>query len=80
LESRGLYGALYLAESEEGARAEYAKHAHAAAAGGLVMQPRELVTVRVALRQVLDLTDPVVQRTFGVSTDALTADDDGYAA
>lgn len=70
----GRYGALYLALTPEGARAEHAKYGAAAALSGLPFGPHDLVSLDVTVAAALDLTDPATQRRFGVPAAALRAD------
>jgi RES domain-containing protein len=67
----GQYGALYLALTADGARAEHAKYAAATALNGLPFGPHELVSLDVSVTAALDLTDPATLRRFGVTTAAL---------
>jgi RES domain-containing protein len=63
------YGCLYLALSQAGALAERRKYAEEAALSGLPFGPHELVSIDLTvLKGALDLTDPSVQRRFGVTT------------
>jgi len=75
---RGVYGCLYTAFSEDGARAELEKLRAAAtpASGGVAFASRELVSINVSVEPVLDLTDPEVIKTLGVDVSALLGDDD----
>jgi RES domain-containing protein len=69
------YGCLYLALSQAGALAERRKYAEEAALSGLPFGPHELVSIDLTvLKGALDLTDPSVQRRFGVTTAQLRAD------
>lgn len=71
----GQYGCLYLAMSQAGALAEHHKYADEAALSGLPFGPHELVSIDLTiLNAALDLTDPSIQRTFGVTTAQLRAD------
>lgn len=71
---QGVYGALYLATTQSGALAERAKYQAAAALHGFPFGPHDLVSIDVAVRRALDLTDPAAQRRYGVTTASLTAD------
>lgn len=70
-----MYGCLYLATSDRGALAERARYAERAALGGLRFGPHDLVSIQLTLTsRVLDLTDPMVQRAYGIATPQLRAD------
>ncbi len=61
--------------TQPGALAERRKYADEAALSGPPFGPHELVSIDLTVRQgALDLTDPSVQRTFGVTTAQLRAD------
>lgn len=68
----GLYGALYLSMSSAGARAEWRKYRDGAIPN--VDPPRDLVEIHVAVRPVLDLTDPDVVKALGVPPGLLVSD------
>jgi RES domain-containing protein len=71
----GQYGCLYLAEDRDGALAEHRRYADQAALTGLPFGPHELVSIDLTISAgALDLTDPKVQSTFGVTTAQLRAD------
>jgi len=71
----GVYGCLYLATSEDGALAERVKYAAKAALSGLPFGPHDLVSIDLTVtKHALDLTDPMIQRRFGVSTAQVRAD------
>jgi RES domain-containing protein len=70
----GRYGALYLALSADGARAERAKYAAAAALNGLPFGPHDLVSLDVTVADAVDLTDAATQRRYGVTAAELRAD------
>jgi hypothetical protein len=68
-----------MAMSQGGALAERGKYAEEAALSGLPFGPHELVSIDLTIvKGALDLTDPGVQRKFGVTTAQLRAD--GVAA
>lgn len=61
--------------SERGALAERAKYADQAGLNGLPFGPHDLVSIDLSINtRALDLTDPTVQRSFGVTTAQLRAD------
>jgi RES domain-containing protein len=60
--------------AQEGALAERAKYAAQAALSGLPFGLHDLVSLDLAVQRALDLTDPAVQRRFGVTTPQLRAD------
>ena len=61
--------------SERGALAERAKYADQAALNGVPVEPHDLVSIDLTIHtRALDLTDPTVQRSFGVTTAQLRAD------
>lgn len=71
----GQYGCLYLALTPDGALAERERYAAQAALAGLAFGPHELVSIDLTIVDgALDLTDPGVQRRFGVTADQLRAD------
>jgi RES domain-containing protein len=70
----GRYGALYLAASEAGARAERERYARRAALAGLAFGPHDLVSIELTVVAGLDLTDPAVQARFAVTAAELGAD------
>lgn len=64
----GIYGALYLAQTELGARAEWQRYADLAALNGLPFGPHELVSLDITVHDsALDLTDPATLKRFGVT-------------
>lgn len=69
----GQYGALYTSLSVEGARAEHAKWIDLAA-GRRIDPPRDLVAVDLAVRPVVNLSDPTVRRELGVTAGVITSD------
>ena len=72
----GEYGCLYTSLTRAGAAAEFRKYLQAAGAGeGFPTRPRELVSLRVTVEPVLDLTDPFTSP-VPTSSHFLTADDD----
>ncbi len=72
----GFYGCLYTSLTRAGAEAEYRKYLQAAGAGAqLLTRPRELVSLRVTVDPVMDLTDPGASPIPPASA-FLTADDD----
>jgi RES domain-containing protein len=61
--------------SESGALAERARYADRAALNGLPFGPHDLVSLDLTITaRALDLTDANVQRSFGVTTEQLRAD------
>jgi RES domain-containing protein len=71
----GEYGCLYTALTRAGAEAEYRKYLQAAGAGGeFQTRPRELVSLKVAVEPVIDLTDPA-SSPIPPASDFLIADD-----
>lgn len=61
--------------SDAGALAERAKYAAQAALSGLPFGPDDLVSIDLTVTtRALDLRDPTIQRTFGVTTAQLRAD------
>lgn len=70
----GLYGALYLSLSAAGARAEWRKYRDGAIPN--VDPPRDLVEIHVAVRPVLDLTDPDMLKVLEVRPGLLVSDSD----
>lgn len=72
----GVYGCLYTALSEDGALAEAAKYLKRAGVAPKYSPPRDLVSLRVRVDNVLDLTSASVRRKLGVSLASLTGDDD----
>jgi RES domain-containing protein len=61
--------------SRDGALAERRKYADEAALSGLPFGPHDLVSIDLTVvKGALDLMDPSVQRTFGVTTAQLRAD------
>lgn len=69
----GEYGALYTSLSVDGARAEHAKWL-ALAAAEQIDPPRDLVALDLAVRPVVNLSDPTVRRELGVNVDVITSD------
>ena len=54
----GIYGCLYSSLTRTGAKAEYRKYLQIAGAAGQIQKhPRELVSLRVLVEPVIDLTD-----------------------
>jgi RES domain-containing protein len=53
----GLYGCLYTALTPEGARAEFERYLEKSSLRYAEIQPREIVSLRVSIDPVLDLTD-----------------------
>jgi len=77
----GVYGAIRLAATEQGALAERAKYAAQAALAGLPFGAHDLVSLEVTVRRALDLRARfAVQRRFGVTTAELRADGAGAHA
>jgi RES domain-containing protein len=72
----GAYGCLYTALSEEGALGEAAKYLRRAGVAPKFSPPRDLVSLRVRVEPVMDLTVASVRRTLGVSLSTLTGDDE----
>ncbi len=54
---RGVYGCIYTAFSQQGVRAEYMKYLKREASSDLGVGPRELVSIRVDIEPVADLTN-----------------------
>lgn len=73
---RDVYGCLYPSLSREGAAAEYAKELRRMGLDASADQPKDLVSLRVAVARVLDLTSPGERRRVGISLGELTGDDD----
>jgi RES domain-containing protein len=72
----GVYGCLYSSLTRAGAQAEYHKYLQASGAGGqLLTRPRELVSLRVTVEPVMDLTDPG-DSPVSPGSPFLTADDE----
>lgn len=72
----GVYGCLYTALSEDGALGEAAKYLRRAGIAPRFSPPRDLVSLRVHVGRVLDLTSPAVRRRLGVSLSSITGDED----
>lgn len=70
----GEYGCLYTSFSKSGARAEYEKLMERTGTSGL-LAPRDLVSIRVRLDRVADLTDPALSP-ISPSSAFLTGDRD----
>lgn len=70
------YGCLYTSLSREGAFAEYTKELRRLGIEPNADQPKDLVTIRVAVARVLDLTDVHAREQFGINLDTLTGDDE----
>ena len=70
----GVYGCLYTAFTQKGARTEYKKYVQREAASGFGVEPRELVSIQAALEPVADLTN---KKTSTISPDEpfLTGDE-----
>ena len=75
---RGIYGCLYASLTQEGAVAELEKQrAHSSPASASVsFAARDVVSVRVSVDPVLNLTDPAVIATLGVNVADFLGDDD----
>ncbi|MDP2481161.1 MAG: RES family NAD+ phosphorylase [Candidatus Palauibacterales bacterium] len=69
----GEYGCLYTSLTAEAARAEHAKYLERA--GTARTRPRELVSIDVDVRPVLDLRDVATRRSLGISLARITGDD-----
>lgn len=69
----GEYGALYTSLSVDGARAEHAKWLERAAAQK-IDPPRDLVAIDLAVRPVVNLSDPAVRQDLGVDVAVITSD------
>jgi RES domain-containing protein len=67
---QGEYGCLYTALSKAGALAEYRKHF----IRNRLQKPRDLVSIQVTVRPVLDLSDPEIRARYQTELDALTGD------
>jgi RES domain-containing protein len=63
---------LYTAHSADGALAEFEK---LAAETVFARAPRDLVSIRVTVQPVLDLTEPVVQMLFGITPAQMAGSD-----
>ena len=72
----GEYGCLYTALSRQGAIAEFQKALKHAGLKPEEYQETDLVTVIAEITHVLDLTDPTVLDTNGLTKEALIADTD----
>jgi len=70
----GEYGCLYTSFSKSGARSEYRKLMERTGTGG-VLAPRDLVSIRVGLARVADLTDPA-SSPVSPASEFLIGDDD----
>ncbi len=70
----GEYGCLYTSLSREGAVAEYEKMLKRFGLAPEEDQRRDLVTVRVTVSPILDLTDRKVHQELGIPLDALLSD------
>ena len=71
----GVYGCLYTALAREGAVAEYEKVRALVGLAAADDDRKDLVSVRVVVRPVLDLTDAAMQDRYGVTAATLTGDD-----
>lgn len=71
----GEYGALYTSLSVDGARAEHEKWLELAA-GRQFDPPRDLVAIDLAVRPVVNLSDPVVRGELEIARDVITSDRD----
>ena len=71
----GEYGCLYTALTREGAAAEYDKVRAQVGLSAADDDRKDLVSIRIVVRPVLDLTDPAAQERYGVTTATLTSDD-----
>lgn len=69
----GEFGALYTSRSVDGASAEHAKWLELSACRA-IDPPRDLVAVNLAVRPVINLSDPAVRRQLSVSLSVLTGD------
>ena len=72
----GEYGCLYTALTREGAAAEYEKVRAPVGVARADDDRKDLVSIQIVVRPVLDLTAPVVQDRYGVTTAMLTSDDE----
>lgn len=72
----GVYGCLYTALSEDGALGEAAKYLRQAGVAPKFSPPRDLVSLRVRVEPVLELTSASVRRRLGVSLPTITGNDD----
>lgn len=68
----GVYGCLYTALTEDGALAEAVKYLKRAGIAPRFSPPRDLVSLRVRLDGVMDLTSPSVRRSLRVSLATIT--------
>lgn len=73
---QGRYGCLYTSLSIDGARAEYAKELRQVGIHGAADQKKDLVSLRVAVARVLDLTVEAQRHEFGIGLDVVTGDSD----
>jgi RES domain-containing protein len=72
----GVYGCLYTDLTEDGALAEAVKYLKRAGIAPRFSPPRDLVSLRVRLDGVMDLTSASVRRSLGVSLATITGDED----
>ena len=73
----GVYGCLYTALTPEGALGEWGKYLRRAGVSARLAPPRDLVSLRVRVDPVLDLTSRTVRREMGISLATLTGDEEG---
>ncbi|MGI9181326.1 MAG: RES family NAD+ phosphorylase [Longimicrobiaceae bacterium] len=69
---QGEYGCLYTALTPAGALAEYRKHL----VRNRLQKPRDLVSIEVTVRPVLDLTELAIQARYAASLEKMTGDSD----
>ncbi|CAN5647208.1 hypothetical protein BH23GEM7_BH23GEM7_11310 [soil metagenome] len=69
------FGALYVALDRATAVADLVRRARLSSTPVQAYAPRVLLTLRVELRKVLDLTDPAIRRQWDIALEDLQADD-----
>jgi RES domain-containing protein len=70
---------VYAASNVATVDAEFERQLVRARLSSASVRPRELATIRVELRRVLDLREPAVRDALGVTTEDLMADDPSLA-
>jgi RES domain-containing protein len=70
---QGEYGCLYTALTPAGALAEYRKHL----VRNQLQKRRDLVSIEVTVRPVLDLTEQAIRALYAASLEQITGDSDG---
>lgn len=71
----GAFGAIYLSLDEHTAIAELRRRAARTGIAPEELLPRRILVVRAELQKVLDLTDPEVRSSWGLTADDLGSDD-----